>query len=124
MFGDALPHECVATGLCLQDSNIKITTPTANNVWVRLTVNEQSSDYIQILKVGDLLPVQNKQSLEVTLSRNLVFGDCNFNITIELYTGENIETANRKILKLRQDENSVLGALIVAIMVLPIFFPV
>ena len=40
------------------------------------------------------------------------------------FTGENIETANRKILKLRQDENSVLGALIVAIMVLPIFFPV
>lgn len=126
MFGDALPHECVATGLCLQDSNIKITTPTANNVWVKLTVNEQSSGYIQILKVGDLLPVQNKQSLEVTISRNMVFGDLNFNITIDLCTGENLETANRKSLKLNQDENSAFGAWVAAILLvgLPLIFAV
>lgn len=90
IFRDALPHESVANGLTLFKENIDIADNSPNNVWVRFTVNDKSTDYKQVLEIGDRLGFERP---EETLKLN--FGLSFFyNIKIEVLTGRNKETAS------------------------------
>lgn len=93
---DALPHECVALGLCMQNERIEVTPSATNGVWMQLVVNDKMSEKQQIIKVLDLLP--NSKEVEMHIPE-LVEGSWDKEKEDDLrgylyvYTGESLETA-------------------------------
>ena len=122
MFMNALPHETVARGLCLQGEGIKIVETSANSVWVKLTINDKSTDLIQVVKAGkDIIPLSNGISRKIIMKKNSVFGNLHFDISFDIYIGNCIETAEHKVLKLsNEDDNGVLSRFAYAIFLIPI----
>lgn len=98
MFGDARPHECVATGLCLQDSipnmESKIESVSANNVWLQLVVNDKCSDIVQVIQQGQKLPAYS-DDVTVFLGRVPMKNDSlkPYIGIVKLYTGEKLENS-------------------------------
>lgn len=100
MFGDARPHECVATGLCLQDSipnmESKIESVSANNVWLQLVINDKCSDIVQVTLQGQTLPVYS-DDFSVFLGRVPMKRDSEkpYVGQVRLYTGDTLANAKR-----------------------------
>lgn len=120
MFSDTLPHECVATGLCLQGETITPPSVLANNIWLKLTIGEYQTKPELILKKGTSLPFDKDHSETTMLSRGF-FQSHIFNIVIDLYTGETLETAKHSRLQLKKDEDSFLGKLLISVLIFPMF---
>ena len=121
---DTLPHESVARGLCLIDQRMIYVTPSSNNVWAKITINNEPGEIIQVVnKLEDVLPVEKVISHEINIERNLVFGNLTIEAQIDLYIGETIENAEHRVLKLRQEEGSALGRLIAALFIILIILP-
>ena len=121
---DALPHESVARGLCLMDQRMIYVTPSSNNVWARITINNEAGEIIQVVnKLEDVLPVEKEISHEINIERNHVFGDLTIDAQIDIYIGETLENAEHRVLKLKQDEGSVLGRLIGVLFIFPLLVP-
>ena len=99
---DALPHESVARGLVLYPEGYKAQATAANNVWIRMKVNEKTSDPTQVIKIGDLLPIEKSDGI-INISFKGTRYIYEYNIDIEVLTGESIETA--EIWKSRHDFN-------------------
>ena len=118
MFPDVLPNESVAKGLCVLDDQIEIHSTAPNNVWIQISIDKVSSEYYEIVGIGDKLPSASKINFEQTYRRNLVFGDCSFKVTIDVYTGETLESAKHNVMSYSLDENSVLGSVLVFILTL------
>lgn len=114
MFSDSFPHECVALGLCLQGDTITPPSVLANNIWLKLTVSEYQTKPELILKKDTVLPHSTDYEVTTSLSRNGVFGDHEFDIVIDLYTGLSLETAKHSRLKFKKGENSFLARIILA----------
>lgn len=121
---DTLPHESVARGLCLMDQRMIYVTPSSNNVWARITINNKPGKIIQVVnKLEDVLPVEKEISHTINIKRNHVFGNLTVDAKIDLYIGETMENAEHRVLKLKQDEGSVLGRLIALLFIFPILLP-
>lgn len=121
---DALPHESVARGLCLMDQRMIYVTPSSNNVWVKININNEESEIIQVVnKLDDILPVEKEISHEVNIPRNHVLGDLSVNAQIDIYIGETIEKAEHRTLKFRQDEGGFWTRFWSFIFIFPIFCP-
>ena len=90
---DALPHESVARGLVLYPEGYKAQATAANNVWIRMKVNEKASDPIHVIKVGDVLPLTTKPSELAISFKNQRFG-YQYDVHIEVLTGETIDNAH------------------------------
>ena len=120
MFSDTLPHECVATGLCLQGETITPPSVLANNIWLKLTIGEYQTEPNLILQKGTSLPYDKEHSETTKLSRGF-FQSHIFNIVIDLYTGDSLETAKHSRLQLKKDEDSFLGKLIASLFIFTIF---
>ncbi len=121
---DALPHESVARGLCLMDQRMIYVTPSSNNVWVKININNEESEIIQVVnKLDDILPVEKEISHEVNIPRNHVLGDLSVNAQIDIYIGETIENAEHRTLKFRQDEGGFWTRFWSFIFIFPIFCP-
>lgn len=101
MFGDARPHECVATGLCLQDSISSLKTDpittSANNVWLQIEINGVKSALQKVASMGDELPIfidDYKIKLgHLAQGRYSETQKKPFIGTYTVYVGENIRTA-------------------------------
>ena len=114
---DALPHESVARGLCLMDQRMIYVTPSANNVWTRITIDNVPGEIIQVVnKFDDILPVKKDVSHNVNLSRNAVFGNLNIEMQIDIYIGETLENAEHRTLKLNQAAGNLLSRILIAIL--------
>lgn len=114
---DALPHESVARGLCLMDQRMIYVTPSSNNVWARITIDNVPGEIIQVVnKFDDILPVKKDVSHNVNLSRNAVFGNLNIEMQIDIYTGETLENAEHRTLKLNQAAGNLLSRILIAIL--------
>lgn len=121
---DALPHESVARGLCLMDQRMIYVTPSSNNVWVKINIDNKESEIIQVVnKLDDILPVEKEISHEVNIPRNHVLGDLSVNAQIDIYIGETIEKAEHRTLKFRQDEGGFWTRFWGFIFIFPIFCP-
>jgi len=119
---DSKPQESVARGLCLMDQRIIYETPSSNNVWARITIDNVPGEIIQVVnKFDDILPVKRDISHSVNLSRNAVFGNLNIDMQLDIYTGETLENAEHRILKLNQTAGNLLSRVLVAILVTLIF---
>lgn len=94
MFEDTLPHECVAKGLCLQDSTIKIVSVSTNNVWIKVEIGDQKAEPIQIASVGQPLPIQFKISPRASFNKSGLEKSV-FNVSVELITGSDLENAKK-----------------------------
>lgn len=122
---DSLPHESVARGLCLMDQRMIYVTPSSNNVWVKVTINGQSNEIMQVVnKLDDVLPVEKEIIHEVDIERNHVFGNLKIDAQIDIYVGETLENADHRILKLSQDEGSIIGRVIGVLFLFPILIPI
>lgn len=101
MFGDARPHECVATGLCLQDSipNLQTDpiTTSANNVWLQVEVNGVKSQPHKVASIGDELPIfVDDYKIKLGHLKKENYSETQkkpFMGTFTVYVGENINTA-------------------------------
>ena len=113
---DALPHESVARGLCLMDQRMIYVTPSSNNVWARLTINDEPGEIVQVVnKLDDVLPVVNREvSHAKDIERNIFFNNRNIDVQIDLYIGETLENSEHRVLKLNQKVMSNIEALIIA----------
>lgn len=121
---DALPHESVARGLCLMDQRMIYVTPSSNNVWVKINIDNKESEIIQVVnKLDDILPIEKEISHEVNIPRNHVLGDLSVNAQIDIYIGETIEKAEHRTLKFRQDEGGFWTRFWGFIFIFPIFCP-
>lgn len=121
---DALPHESVARGLCLMDQRMIYVTPSSNNVWVKINIDNEESEIIQVVnKLDDILPVEKEISHEVNIPRNHVLGDLSVNAQIDIYIGETIENAEHRTLKFRQDEGGFWTRFWSFIFIFPIICP-
>lgn len=119
---DALPHESVARGLCLMDKKITYVTTPSNNVWARISIDNEAGETIQVVnKLEDVLPVEKELSHEINIDRNLVFDNLTIDAKIDIYTGETFENAEHRVLKLKQRVGNVLSRLILAFCLLPLF---
>lgn len=101
MFGDARPHECVATGLCLQDSipnlqNESIST-CANNVWIQVEINGIKSKPQKVVSANAKLPVfVDDFSIHLGHINKVAYSENQkkpFVGTFTVYMGENLRTA-------------------------------
>lgn len=120
MFMGALPHETVARGLCLQDENIKIFETSANSIWAKLTINDKSTDLVQVTRAGeDIIPLSNEISQKVILNKNMVWEDLQFDIKFDLYIGEDIDTAEHKVLKFSKNDNDFWSRIFLAVFIIP-----
>lgn len=124
MFEDSLPHECVATGLCLQNKQFKMIDVSANNIWMSISINGKQTDfmvdgkseqYIQIAKIGEKLPINKNVAPQVTLHTDAGEKQI-FDVSIELRTGLTLDDARKGILK--QKINNDAGRLFVNILFL------
>lgn len=105
MFPDALPSESVARGLCVIDEMIEVTSTATNNVWARIAINGISSDTIEIVRRGETLPTAEKEvEFSQTFRKNAVFGDLDFKIEVDIYTGERLDSATHRSYKFKQSE--------------------
>ena len=121
---DGLPHESVARGLCLMDQRMIYVTPSSNNVWVKINIDNEESEIIQVVnKLDDILPVEKEISHEVNIPRNHVLGDLSVNAQIDIYIGETIEKAEHRTLKFRQDEGGFWTRFWSFIFIFPIICP-
>ena len=113
---DGLPHESVARGLCLMEQRMIYVTPSSNNVWARLTINDEPGEIVQVVnKLDDVLPVVNREvSHAKDIERNIFFNNRNIDVQIDLYIGETLENSEHRVLKLNQKVMSNIGALIIA----------
>lgn len=110
---DVLPHESVARGLCLMDERMIYETPSSNNVWVRITINNEVGEIIQVVnKFEDILPVTKNVSQDVSFLREAVFGDFNFEMQAEIFEGETLEDAEFRVLKLNKDTGKFMNRLL------------
>ena len=115
-FLDDKPQESVARGLCLMDQKIIYETPSSNNVWARITIDNIPGELIQVVnKFNDILPVKKYISHGVNLPRNVVFGDLNIKMQIDMYTGETLEDAEHRVLELNQVAGNIISRIILAL---------
>lgn len=113
---DSDPQESVARGLCLMNKRIVYETPSSNNVWARITIDGTPGKPKRVVhKLNDILPVKREISHSVNLSRNAVFGNLNIAVQVEIYTGETLTNAERRVLKLNQEAGNMITRFIVAI---------
>lgn len=115
VLNDALPHESVARGLCLMDERMIYVNTSANNVWARVTLNGEAGQLVQVVSKEDALPVTKNIVKQALIAKNMVFGNLVFNSQIDLYVGETLEKAAHRVLKLKDDHDSILGKFIVFI---------
>lgn len=98
MFSDSRPHECVATGLCLQDSipnmQTRIESVSANNIWLQLVINGKASEIVLVTYQGQKLPVYS-DDFKVLLGRVAMKRDSQNPYVgyVKLYTGETLANA-------------------------------
>ncbi len=119
---DTLPHESVARGLCLMDQKIIYETSSSNNVWAKITVNNDEGDIVQVVnKLDDVLPVEKNLSYNTTIQRNHVLGKLGVEMQIDIYEGETLENAEHRVLKMDQAAGNIISRLILALFVFPLF---
>lgn len=124
----ARPQETVAYGLCMQDTNIDIQVSTPNNVWAEIIIEHNSQSFksgiTQIVKAGDILPTVPKHiDFDHTFEKNAVFANLTFGLTINIYTGEKLQTAQVSSLTVSQDQGGVIQRLLGILFVITIFIP-
>lgn len=123
-FLDDKPQESVARGLCLMDQKIIYETSSSNNVWAKITVNNDEGDIVQVVnKLDDVLPVEKNLSYNTTIQRNHVLGKLGVEMQIDIYEGETLENAEHRVLKMDQHAGNIISRLILALFILPIFMP-
>lgn len=95
LFDDSLPHECVAKGLCLQDSTINLTSIASNNIWIQLEINESKSDPILVVEYSQELPTSTTQKIDLGKIESDWDADKgnDFRGYFYVYTGNSLETA-------------------------------
>ena len=117
MFPDVLPHESVAKGLCMLDYIIENNSTAPNNVWAKITIDRSSSDVFKVVSIGDNLPyTTNRLNFSQEFTRNLIFGNCSFDVTIDIYTGESLESAKHSVLKFNHNDNTIGGSILAFIL--------
>lgn len=106
MFSDVRPHECVATGLCLQDSILvlkkEMETVSANNVWMQLEINGKKTILSKVASQGQALPAYF-DDFKLSLGKIAMIPDCEkpFVGLIRLYSGETIEKAKCEVFDIK-----------------------
>ena len=119
---DTLPHESVARGLCLMDQRMIYVTPSSNNVWARITINNEPGEIIQVVnKLEDVLPVENEISHTVNIKRNHVLGNLGVDMQLDIYVGETLEKAEHRELKLSKSAGDIILRIICMLFIFPIF---
>lgn len=101
---DSLPHESVARGLCLMDQKLIGALPSSNNVWVKITVDDKSSEIMQIIDKTSPLPITNTITHEIICLKHLF--DSIINTQINIYIGENLENAETYSMQFKNDSKS------------------
>lgn len=86
-----VPQETVALGLVLQPMAPKMKSISANNVWVQISVDGNSTDPQQIVNFGQILPFQTQISTELQLTQTPTTKQNN--CTCTRYYGETLEKA-------------------------------
>ena len=115
------PHESVARGLCLADEHVEFSPRSSNNVWAQISICGEDGGIVQIADKQSDLPITKHVEFETKKERNLVFDDLQFNAVVNVYSGEEFENAELKKRTFNIDEGSVLGSVICALFILPIF---
>lgn len=98
MFLDVNPHETVAEGLCMLDTQLLpkgIAIGTCpNNVWVQLDINKKKSELVQIVNIGEKLPaVHSDIQIDFGKIESDYNGKDDFRGSFTVYTGEKLESA-------------------------------
>lgn len=119
-----LPHESVARGLCLADEHVEFSPRSSNNVWAQISICGEDGDKVLIADKQSDLPVTKHVELEVKKERNLVYGDLKFNAVVNVYSGEDLETAELKKRTFNIDEGSLFGRAFCALFIIPFFVDV
>ncbi len=63
-----------------------MTEASANNIWIKISINEFSSEYYNVVKYGEIIPLEYPREIvfEHAFKKNAVFGNTDFHITIDL----------------------------------------
>lgn len=120
-FADALPHECVAVGLCLQDQNLKVVDVCANNMWVNVLLHDQKSEPKQVAEIGQLLPIEFSFSPRATLNKGALEKSV-FDVSIEIYSGSDLSKAQKSVMKQTVDNDYGRWFANILLLGLPILF--
>lgn len=121
---DYLPHESVARGLCLMDQKIVYSCPSSNNVWVRIIINDQQGEIVQVVnKFDDILPVEKDVEHGIKVLRNYLLETMKVDAQIDIYIGETLEHAEHRTMRLSQDNGSIIFRLIRLFSLYPLFVP-
>ena len=117
---DSLPHESVARGLCLMDQKLIGALPSSNNVWVKITVDDKSSEIMQIIDKTSPLPITNTITHEIILKKYL-FDSTNINAQINIYVGETLEKSELYTMQFNDDPESFISKIFGFLLVFAIF---
>ena len=97
--------DCVAAG-CMRHNDIQIESTLANNVWLKVKVGDKATGFIDIAKIGDVLPTREvKTSPRFSLNRGALERSV-FDVAIEVYTGKTKEQAKKSIIHAVVDNDS------------------
>lgn len=120
-FSDALPHECVAVGLCLQDQDFEVKDSCANNIWVNVILHDKKSEPIQIAEVGQQLPIEFSISPRGTFNKSALEKNV-FMVTIEVYSGSELAKAQKSVMHQSVDNDGGRWFANILLLGLPILF--
>lgn len=112
---DALPQESVATGLCVQDENIKIADKYSKNIWITFSVSEKKGEVKQVVHSGQIIPYTTSIKQGVTLPRHDLVDDLNFDIALDVYMGDALDHSLHYTYHLLHNAGGVLRRLIAAL---------
>jgi len=89
---DALPHESVARGLVLHHEGIDVPATASNNVWIRMRVNDRESELVQVIKMGQILPIKTQNAeMQITFENQRLTHVYDF--YIDVFTGKTQDSA-------------------------------
>lgn len=116
-----LPHETVARGLCLNDETVDFDMRSSNNVWGQIQICDSKSELVQLVSKDSTLPYTKHMEFKTSKERNALFGDLKFDVGINIYTGEDMETAEVRHCSFCMDDGGFVSRLIAFLFVITIF---
>ena len=105
----------------MADEHVEFSPRSSNNVWAQISICGEDGGIVQIADKQSDLPITKHVEFETKKERNLVFDDLQFNAVVNVYSGEEFENAELKKRTFNIDEGSVLGSVLCALFILPIF---
>lgn len=87
------PQETVANGLIYHDLNFDIAHTSSNNIWIKLSINNQESEVMELLGALEPIPIsKNAPEFSMTI-HDSTYTEKKAKVKYHLYVGETIETA-------------------------------